>query len=752
LSPSTNLIRDKVEYEAWKERDNSNNYILKNKTSAQDDFHEHWKRRCLVAAEEAYKQTLEDKEEKRLLEEQERKRERLEERRLKLKARQLMNQKAAGLRMEGSEENSHIRLHREVNALKDQLKQQQEGGQDGTDNDQPKEEEEEEKEEERKGRKDKDEGDEEDSDPGEGGEQHGRQSQSQLLFPTRKRGRQGAQQGKRGKGALDFLCCFGKKDAAKKTAPASEFFDIFDDEPGDKGEGEKEGGDVVGDLPPAEEDFAAKMKRVAKARRQSRRASRVVPFAQPTAQEPVEEPPGEGKKKPKYPRKSANKRRRKATRKNSTEVVQSQDQAAPDDKRWHRKQAKLKRRAELDALKKKQQEDEERMLAELQKETRLQKALVVGKGFLRVLCCCFVKSNKKNKFADKFTIKSDAELESEKMQRWMTSKRDVLMVETMFTVRSIERESKRRYRAFFRWFGSDVGRELEQSADNLRASSLNGRYKEVLDTLEDDDFNANTVNSLGDTAFYAVVNRALDGSGGEVDHDDDDNTVTIGCWAHVKKKVGSLFKKKSPKGRLDLILKILTVRGGDVNFVRVTKDKFEDGHALVHEAAKGNREGMLEWLVSKDVNVNILTSRFRKTPLMLAAEAGHGEMVRTLLHRGSIDTIHHADNRGWTALHYAAAYCESQFVKMLLVCGAEMGVRTEANRLPLEEAQSRGRMENVAALMFHKDRSRMFTHRILYYDQEGTRQQVAAQQEAARHQEASGPLGLAGLRKLGNAS
>jgi len=551
---------------------------------------------------------------------------------------------------------------------------------------------------------------------------------------------------------LDFLCCFGKKDAAKKTAPASEFFDIFDDEPGDKGEGEKEGGDVVGDLPPAEEDFAAKMKRVAKARRQSRRASRVVPFAQPTAQEPVEEPPGEGKKKPKYPRKSANKRRRKATRKNSTEVVQSQDQAAPDDKRWHRKQAKLKRRAELDALKKKQQEDEERMLAELQKETRLQKALVVGKGFLRVLCCCFVKSNKKNKFADKFTIKSDAELESEKMQRWMTSKRDVLMVETMFTVRSIERESKRRYRAFFRWFGSDVGRELEQSADNLRASSLNGRYKEVLDTLEDDDFNANTVNSLGDTAFYAVVNRALDGSGGEVDHDDDDNTVTIGCWAHVKKKVGSLFKKKSPKGRLDLILKILTVRGGDVNFVRVTKDKFEDGHALVHEAAKGNREGMLEWLVSKDVNVNILTSRFRKTPLMLAAEAGHGEMVRTLLHRGSIDTIHHADNRGWTALHYAAAYCESQFVKMLLVCGAEMGVRTEANRLPLEEAQSRGRMENVAALMFHKDRSRMFTHRILYYDQEGTRQQVAAQQEAARHQEASGPLGLAGLRKLGNAS
>jgi hypothetical protein len=61
-------------------------------------------------------------------------------------------------------------------------------------------------------------------------------------------------------------------------------------------------------------------------------------------------------------------------------------------------------------------------------------------------------------------------------------------------------------------------------------------------------------------------------------------------------------------------------------------------------------------------------------------------------------------------------------------------------------------MENVAVLMFHKDRSRMFTHRILFFDQEGTRRQVQAQQEEARlakAQESSGPLGLGGLRKLG---
>lgn len=462
----------------------------------------------------------------------------------------------------------------------------------------------------------------------------------------------------------------------------------------------------------------------------------------------VEEAPDNSKKKPKYSKRSASKRKLRPVTMTTTQFAEAQ---APPDKKFLRQQAKQRQREELAEMKKKQEEEEARMLAELQKETRLKKTLLVGKGVMRVLFCCCVKSTKKNKFADKFAIKSDAELESEKMQKWMSGKKDVLMVEAMFTVRSIERESKRRYRAFFRWFGADTGIEFEQSADALRASCLNGRYKEVLDTLEDDDFNANSVNSSGDTAFYAVVNRALDGSG-EMDHDDDDNEVVIGCWGHTKKKAGSCFKNKSQQGRLDLILKILTVRGGDVNFVRTTKDAFEDGHALVHEAAKWNREGMLDWLLTKNVNVNILTSRFRKTALMIAAQEGHGEMVRTLLHRGCIDTIHLVDNRGWTALHYAAAFCESQFVKMLLVCGADLGVRSEANRLPLEEAQSRGKMENVAVLMFHKDRSRMFTHRILFFDQEGTRRQVQAQQEEARlakAQESSGPLGLGGLRKLG---
>lgn len=454
----------------------------------------------------------------------------------------------------------------------------------------------------------------------------------------------------------------------------------------------------------------------------------------------------DGRKRPKYSKKSkSGKRKQRPIQMTTTQFAEAQ---APPDKKFVRKEERRQQREKLAALRQLQEEEDARLLAELQSEGGLLRAVATGRKILRALCCCFCAQSSKKQLSQKFTAKTEAQLESEKMQKWMSDKRDVVMVEAMFAVRALERESQRRYRALTRIFGGDSGRELDQSADLLRASCLNGRYKEVLDALEDGDFTANSVNSSGDTAFFAVVNRALDGAGGEVDHDDDDNQVALGCWAHLKRRATAIVKKP-PLGRLDLILKILTVRGGDVNFVRVTKDKFEDGYGLVHEAAKGNREGLLEWLVSREVDVNILTSQLRKTALMVAAEGGHGEMLRTLLHRGCIDTIHNVDWRGWNVLHYAAAFCDSQFVKMLLMCGADLGVRSAANRLPLEEAQSRGRMENVAVLMFHKDRSRMFTHRILFFDKHQQRQHQQHLEEVEAEAGGGGLLGMGGLRKLG---
>jgi hypothetical protein len=89
-----------------RERDNSNNYLLKDKTTAQSDFHAHWKKRCLEAAELAYKAILAEKEEQRKMAELERKRERQEEKRLKMKAKQLMLQSAAGLEVDDEDDDN----------------------------------------------------------------------------------------------------------------------------------------------------------------------------------------------------------------------------------------------------------------------------------------------------------------------------------------------------------------------------------------------------------------------------------------------------------------------------------------------------------------------------------------------------------------------------------------------------------------------------------------------------------------------
>ncbi len=447
-------------------------------------------------------------------------------------------------------------------------------------------------------------------------------------------------------------------------------------------------------------------------------------------------------------------------------VIESQTFAktvAPADAAFLRKQARLKEAADLEASRLQRLADEEKLLVELHKETRLQRVRHLCKRVIRTLFCCFFPSKEKT-LADKYAIKTDAELEADKMKKWLSNKTDGIMVDTLFKVRLIERESTRRYRNFFKWFGMTMGQEKDQSADILRMACLNGRFKEVVDILEDGDYTANSMNKMGDTAFFAVVNRALNGKG-ELDHDEDKNEVAVSCWGKFKDNVNEFKMKvlqmKPQTSQLDMVLKILTHKGGDVNFICKPRDKNEDGLALIHEAARSNRQGMLDWLSTKNVDVNRLTSLHAKTSLMLAAANGYGEMVRNLLHKGCIDTINNIDSSGCSVLHYAAAHCESEYVKMLLICGADIGVRSKANRLPLEEAKIRQKMQNVEMIMFHKDRSHIEGHRISFFDLENTRLRVEAAQKAAvrakkeentaKRHAGGGMLGLGGLRSMGKA-
>lgn len=185
------------------------------------------------------------------------------------------------------------------------------------------------------------------------------------------------------------------------------------------------------------------------------------------------------RKKSKYPKKAGGGRKKlKPLGGLTPSTSQFAATVAPPDKKFLRQEAKRQRKAAAEASRAQQAEEEAKMLADLQQESRLQRLGGLAVRCARVMCCCCCWGDSKHRGpAEKFAMKSDAEVESEKKLQWLSDKTDAVMVETMFKVRSLERESKRRYQAVSRWFGGEGGREMEQSADILRASCLNGEQR-----------------------------------------------------------------------------------------------------------------------------------------------------------------------------------------------------------------------------------------------------------------------------------
>jgi len=252
-------------------------------------------------------------------------------------------------------------------------------------------------------------------------------------------------------------------------------------------------------------------------------------------------------------------------------------------------------------------------------------------------------------------------------------------------------------------------------ADDLKQAAVFGHYEKCVDIMDHwSEISPNARCEAGDTPFYAACLKALQGEP-EVETDEYVvNVGLIGLWNKMKK---CLKKKRFKKGKIDLVVKILYYKGGDVNVVALDRGD-GDGLALIHVAAEKNMVDLAKWLHARQVNVHQETATLKRTPLMVAARKGHGDMVHRLLHMGAIDTINKQDAEGWTALHFVATYCDPEYVEMMMICGANMSIRNKGNRLPLEEAQTRGRMECVQAIMTYKDRSRLYRHQISYFNEE----------------------------------
>ena len=75
---------------------------------------------------------------------------------------------------------------------------------------------------------------------------------------------------------------------------------------------------------------------------------------------------------------------------------------------------------------------------------------------------------------------------------------------------------------------------------------------------------------------------------------------------------------------------------------------------------------------------------YGRTPISLAADNGHGEVVGLLMKLGA--DINKAANHGQTPLHCAACYGHAHVVQMLVAGGADVNKATKYGQTPLDVA------------------------------------------------------------------
>lgn len=145
---------------------------------------------------------------------------------------------------------------------------------------------------------------------------------------------------------------------------------------------------------------------------------------------------------------------------------------------------------------------------------------------------------------------------------------------------------------------------------------------------------------------------------------------------------------------------------GDLKALKQFKDhlinlKDKDGLTPLHYAAMSGEADVIEWLLEKGCNPNLLT-RDGKSALTYAAMAGKPSIVELLLKKSQKGTLNHADKNGYTPLHYAAVADSLATSKLLVEHGADPLLSSPDGKAPitvmLEIAKDRENSKDPLAL------------------------------------------------------
>lgn len=140
---------------------------------------------------------------------------------------------------------------------------------------------------------------------------------------------------------------------------------------------------------------------------------------------------------------------------------------------------------------------------------------------------------------------------------------------------------------------------------------------------------------------------------------------------------------------------LLQRRGVDVN-----QSSGADRQTALHHAARGGREEIVAFLLSKGANASIKEMQ-GWTPLVLGCMRGNLAVVETLLQHMGEGVLDDTDHRGGTALHFAAANGHAAVTALLLSKGAQIYATDDNRSTPLMDACSTGRLDVVQMLLQH---------------------------------------------------
>ncbi|KAK2753345.1 hypothetical protein FQN55_003474 [Onygenales sp. PD_40] len=151
------------------------------------------------------------------------------------------------------------------------------------------------------------------------------------------------------------------------------------------------------------------------------------------------------------------------------------------------------------------------------------------------------------------------------------------------------------------------------------------------------------------------------------------------------------------KGYDRVVERLLTRKDVDIN------TRNQEGMAPLAHAAEAGYDKITAQLISRDdIEVNFRVKFQQQTPLLLAAENGHADIVRRFLALGDKIDVNAKDKSGRTALSWAAVRDHEEVAKLLLA-DARVAVETLLNReeTPLLLAALKG-SEKVAALLLER--------------------------------------------------